>query len=201
MKIISKYKDYYDYLVGKWGEDPLIVLDRRDYRNPSPYYFSDFEKITLYICDRKVEGLYKSGKFYYGKNVEPFDIKHKKGIKLTKWYRYIYDDKERYTINGGGNIAFTINKFPEKSNLNTKLGIPILMIDKHALRKSESDISNFYTYPILKDLGLQTLFSPEEMWLMLSEFLAPKDNTIDKRTNSEKILSKGFDLKTSFRGK
>ena len=30
MKIISKYKDYYDYLSGIYGEDPLKVLDRRE---------------------------------------------------------------------------------------------------------------------------------------------------------------------------
>lgn len=30
MKIISKFKDYYDYLVGKYGEDPILVFDRRN---------------------------------------------------------------------------------------------------------------------------------------------------------------------------
>ena len=30
MKIISKYKDYYDYLSGIYGEDPLKILDRRE---------------------------------------------------------------------------------------------------------------------------------------------------------------------------
>ena len=29
MKIISKYKDYYDYLSGVWGEDPKLVLVRK----------------------------------------------------------------------------------------------------------------------------------------------------------------------------
>ena len=29
MKIISKYKDYYDYLTGIYGVDDKIVLDRR----------------------------------------------------------------------------------------------------------------------------------------------------------------------------
>lgn len=30
MKILSKFKDYYDYLVHQYGEDPSIILDRRD---------------------------------------------------------------------------------------------------------------------------------------------------------------------------
>ena len=29
MKIIDKYKDYYDYLQGIYGQDPLAVYDRR----------------------------------------------------------------------------------------------------------------------------------------------------------------------------
>ncbi len=54
MKIISKVKDYYDYLSGINGIDPLVVYDRRDYvllanRNESvPYdlgYQLDFEKM------------------------------------------------------------------------------------------------------------------------------------------------------------
>ena len=28
MKIISKFKDYYDYLLGKYGSDPKCVFDR-----------------------------------------------------------------------------------------------------------------------------------------------------------------------------
>jgi len=29
MKILGKYKDYYDYLQGIYDVDPLLVLDRR----------------------------------------------------------------------------------------------------------------------------------------------------------------------------
>ena len=39
------------------------------------------------------------------------------------------------------------------------------------------------------------------MWLLLSNFLSKKDLIIDNRTNNEKIIDAGFDLKESFRGK
>lgn len=32
MKILSKYKEYYDYLMGIYGQDPLKVLDRTAYK-------------------------------------------------------------------------------------------------------------------------------------------------------------------------
>jgi hypothetical protein len=47
MKIIDNRKDYYDFLVGKFGQDSLIVLDRREYDNFS--YKSD--AFTIYFMD------------------------------------------------------------------------------------------------------------------------------------------------------
>ena len=37
MKIISKFKDYYDFLQGIYGVDPLLVLDRTK-GTPNPLY-------------------------------------------------------------------------------------------------------------------------------------------------------------------
>lgn len=199
MKILSKYKDYYDYLVGVWGEDPLIVLDRRNYQLPGPYYFSDIEKVDLFICDKHIQGLHRFGKFYYGKDIEPFAIKHR-SIKC-RYYYYHFNDKKTYSIDDGTKQCLNINKEIQPTNLNTKLGIPILMYNKSICLSNKQEIDKYFTYPILKDLGLQSYISPEDMWLMMSDFLAKKDNTVDKRTDKEKILSKGFDFKTSFRGK
>ena len=50
MKIISKYKDVYDYLTGIYGEDPLLILDRREFDinriSASQFYNT---KIQLFI--------------------------------------------------------------------------------------------------------------------------------------------------------
>lgn len=34
MKIVSKFKDYYDYLSGVWGEDPLLTYVRKSEYTP-----------------------------------------------------------------------------------------------------------------------------------------------------------------------
>jgi len=58
-----------------------------------------------------------------------------------------------------------------------------------------------FHYPILKNFELSKVFPPEKIWIMLSEWLSKRKDPIiiDKRTDKEKILSNGFDLKTSFR--
>lgn len=183
MKIISKHKDYYDYLVGIYGEDPLIILDRRDYDLPD---FSDRDQLVdLYICGLNICGLLKDNKFYYGEDIEQFS---------TKYSNY----KDEYFIRNDNGVGMWILKYPILSNLNTKLGCPILLRENN---RDDNDIKNFYKFPILKNLGIQSYIPAEKMWLMLSEFLSKKENVIDNRTNKEKILSAGFDLKDSFRGK
>ena len=55
--------------------------------------------------------------------------------------------------------------------------------------------------PILKETWLTKVLSPESVWTNVYNYLvATKDEPVqDSRTNTEKILSAGFDTKTSFR--
>lgn len=43
MKIISKYKDFYDFLVGKYGQDEKIIFERDGNIIPEKLFFPDFE--------------------------------------------------------------------------------------------------------------------------------------------------------------
>ena len=68
MKIISKYKDYYDYLVGIYGEDPKLVLDRRD----NDFFTYKKNKIQLFIAGNIIDGYCDGDKIYYGEDLEQF---------------------------------------------------------------------------------------------------------------------------------
>ena len=57
----------------------------------------------------------------------------------------------------------------------------------------------FDKYPILQDIKFNTVLEPQQIYLLLTEWLSPKENHVDTRTDKEKITSNGFDLKTSFR--
>ena len=118
MKIISKFKDYFHYLVGVYGEDPLIVLDSRECMNMNDVLDVFYprknhnKRITLYIGGYKIEGFLagndspyynESGKIYWGDKLKEIDdynnisetykdarIKHKNDIKKGT-RRYIHD--------------------------------------------------------------------------------------------------------------
>ena len=76
MKILSNYKDYYDYLTGVYGEDPLIVLDRTKYNQPfweipsqSQWGKFGITKYCLFIGNYYIEFLRYGYGFYYGENI------------------------------------------------------------------------------------------------------------------------------------
>ena len=194
MKILSKYKDYYDYLSGIWGVDPKIVLDRRNFGTP---VFVSKQVIRLYIAGQICDGWYEDGKFYWGEQLE--EIANKKGPYA--WYfgnnekyksdRYIYKNMIP-RFDGNNNFTseyFCKDPYPDKDNHNKNKDCAILI----------KSLGEFIRYPKLIDMGVNKGFPAEDIYLLLSTWLAPKDDIPNNQTNNEKILSNGFDLKTSFR--
>lgn len=66
MKIISKFRDYYDHEVGNFGFDDSRVYDRRAF----PVYSNPFQHHIFAICGVVVPVLFKNGKFYFDKSPE-----------------------------------------------------------------------------------------------------------------------------------
>ena len=196
MHIISKYKDYYDYLTGIWGVDPKLILDRRKYVLP-PYEPSNKSKITFYIAGKVIEGFYVDGKVYYGESLNQF-----KNEKITfsplineRRGKDIYIDSKNLRFGGDW---FSLTPYEDINKYNDIENCPILM-------KSFSFGEKYYTYPILNDWNIASIIPPEEMFTMISNWLSNKnteaENRVDNRTDVEKLLSKGFDKKCSFRPK
>lgn len=64
MKIISKFRDYYDHLVAYYGFDPERVYDRR---GTKPFFFSDTKSGLLSICGQYYAFERVNGKYSYTK--------------------------------------------------------------------------------------------------------------------------------------
>jgi len=183
MKIISKFKDYYDFQQGTIGVDNKLVLDRTKFTT-TPYGYNivkdEVEKITFFICDYKVEGAYYKGEFLYGEDLGKIEGSYSGKYGVT------YTDKWGHSR--------TINKHSQylgKESPNRKHDCPILI----------QDWAGYSLHPILKDYNIQKVFNPFQIWILLSEWLAKEPEIVNNQTNEEKILSHGFDKKTSFRGK
>lgn len=208
MKIISKYKDYYDYLSGIWGEDPKLVLDRREFDVIKSIFNGDkTEYFTLLICGYKIDGVYENRRFYYGEQLE--EISYKPGWYPSK-QRHFYPLKDLdiglyFSFkNSSGNKWEDIHVLGEivkdKLNLNKKYNCPILITNSEGLNDT------FHKFPILQDLNLGSYIPPKTIYKWLSDWFAQIENEKEIQrggilTNKDKILSKGFDPKTSFRPK
>lgn len=203
MKIISKYKDYYDYLIGIYGEDEKLILDRRN-NTPSPILTSN-SKLVFYIGGKVIEGYYHkdNNKFYYGNDLYQFEeTPEKMGyhpsthdvLDKTKKYVYIKDKDLAYRY-GGSN--FMVEICDDKDSINEKENCPIIMT---VLPYKDT----YNLYPKLSDYNLSSFISPNEMWLIISTYLSDqitKKEITGELSNDLKIQNKGFDLKRSFRPK
>lgn len=182
MNIISKYKDYYDYLVGIYGVDIKIVLDRRKF-DKYEILETDDKILRVHVCDMIYDGRQIGGKFYWGYQL--LDLLSEKHLEDFN------NSKHKNKVGG-----LFINPYPCEKKLNTLNNCPIMLdID----RRNWNDDFRFLLYPILKEIGIASVLPPKEIYLMLTEWLSPKENIPDNRTNNEKILTNGFDLKSSFR--
>lgn len=213
MKIISKYKDYYDYLSGIWGEDPLITFVRKHEGLPYNSYFSCY-KIKAYIGGMLVEGLCYKGNFYYGDTLLPFSSKtphyltlgasnfssrpleKEYGIDNLKVENLIFIERDTLRedhIDPWNNLFIQKRPIVDVNNVNEKEGSPVVVeINKE-----------IYKNCCLKDLNISSILSAEDVYKLISDWLSLQrtkaENKPDARTNVQKIESHGFDNKTSFR--
>lgn len=213
MKIISKFKDYYDYLSGIWGEDPLITFVRKpDTLRYISYY--DCFKVKVYIGGMLIEGLCYKGNFYYGDTLLPFSSKpphyltlgtsnfssgpleREYGINNTKVENLIYIERETLRddhIDPYNNLFIQKKPIVDVNNINEKEGSPVVVeINKER-----------YKDCCLKDLNVSSILSAEEVYKLISDWLSLQrtkaEDRPDTRTNTQKVESHGFDKRTSFR--
>lgn len=201
MKILSKYKDYYDYLSGIWGEDPKLILDRREFKHPE--FFSHHpELIQLYICGKLIEGFWDGEEFYFGESLTKFGkiekprrwffsrSEHEKGDYVSFEFEGTFplSKKERYEI-----LVEIVDDF---KNHNIKENCPIIMVNRYSKK-------DFYKFPILSKMNVSSILKPEVIYQMLVDWYSERNNEAEKRpdnqTDLQKLISKGFDKKESFR--
>ena len=238
MKIISKFKDFYDYKVAKYGVDEKLVYVRKTYceyfqvlignisninidyriseddfnknlkndikpideKNIHKILFIGEKLIHLFSTENGVythfdiknqEDLRKLTDFEYKK-----EITFKDGKKFNIYSRFKEDWEYLLSYNRKKLINFDIDKN------DTILNEPMILIE---LIGRSTHNRYLYTYkftynPYLSKLGVY--IDEDFIWQSLVEFLSNKRSEKEispEVSNENKILSKGFDLKTSFR--
>lgn len=204
MKIISKYKDYYDYLTSIWGEDEKKILDRRVDITTNLGTITNDGEISIHFCNQKYSGLVINGEFYWGE-----DLLKVVAIVEPKHRRWFYGSENfiegvRYGLlrkrykpymrsTHGFSFADFINIDPEPSAKNIENDCPII---------GGKIPFDYNEYPFLGECGFPTIMPPEDAYKKLDHWLSEKmareevEVVID---NDTLIESKGMDVKRSFR--
>jgi hypothetical protein len=196
MKLISNFKDYYDFLIGaKYGIDPLVVYERicstegkdSEWHKSGIYrpLFLDFpDKYDCWIiqfCGVTYYGHYYQKQFYYGESAKDH-------------IPYHVDDTRRGTCeNEHPNSQQKVNKwgfvYDRGIDYNEKENSPIVIMHASGRIKNVK----------LGDFGFGRIVPPEEAFLKITDFLSREKQIKNNQTDKEKIVSHGFDTKTSFR--
>lgn len=199
MKIISKYKDYYDYLIGIRGVDPKVVLDRREgfavkVDELKPYFKDKFVVVRLAICGKVYTGMRRWKKWFWGEARMPY-LEEKKS-----WWR----GEVQYFIKDNENDSIKLE--PQPTDLNDKHECPILLLGVSTRKYNYNyhRIDHSYKvekYPKLSDLGIQQIYSPEDIFNDIYNWISKRNEKeiVDNRTDAERIQNAGFDKVTSFR--
>ena len=236
MKIISKFKDFYDYKVAKYGVDEKLVYTRKTYCE----YFERFVIDVYTASDDRIseenfnKNLKENFEYFKGINFHKILILGEKLIHLfftengvythfdaknldvSKGKYQSYSSKE-ITFNDGRNFEITTDfgwnklfsydrkKFFSSMRIDKSdiiLNEPMLLIELIGTSKSSRYLYTYkFTYnPNLSKIGVY--IDADFVWQSLVEFLSNKRSEKEispEVSNENKILSKGFDLKTSFR--
>ena len=240
MKIISKFKDFYDYKVTKYGVDEKLVYTRKTYCEYFQGFFRDINidyriseedfnknlkentKITdeknihkiLFIGEKLIHlfftenGVYTHLDIKNNEDLRKFtDFEYRKEItfkdgKKFNIYTRFKDDWE-YLLSYDRKKLINLNIDKDDIILNE----PILLIEyigkcnnEKAKRYYSPSLYKFIYNPNLSQMGVY--INADFVWQSLVEFLSNKRSEKEispEVSNVNKILSKGFDLKTSFR--
>lgn len=206
MKIISKYKDYYDYLGGIYGRDDTLTYDRRKteefpYHKLEKWYHTDVQPkyYEFYICN-KIYTVFEYKKRLYHSGTDIIKL----NAKLDK------EGKHRHTIDLHGWIVPKDEKkrakafYDQYNNLSTDINLkhrrPILL-NKNNYYSFRLKKQNFYI-PDLKSFSFHKHLKAEEIYQEIYAFISHlKDypEIPNNQTDDEKRQSHGFDKRYSFR--
>ena len=215
MRIISKIKDFYDYISYEFSDkDDDIVFDRRNSiiltKNDIASFLrlNDYEKKTYY-SDISNYLIFQVGCLFY--LIEVYDIKYKDviyyGVKqkefsnykikvLSKWHNYSNKDVMNFYKLHRYFYYKTDNQFIDYAKSK------ILSEDDKMKSAGYTDIKDKTL--IIGETGLASILDPKEVYLALDEYFSSLISDKEKTesvgiTNNEKIVNHGFDKKISFR--
>ena len=227
MKIISKFKDFYDHKVAKYGIDPVLVFDRRQpldaeilrsLPKPPVEWQQEFGSCAviseLYIGNLRVF-LFAAEKRMYGSyDIDIVYLQHRRHRFPLSMVRFL--DGCEYCLPQCYNYywpGYRHYQTPDFSPRRCSRSHPIIAKYRHTPllltyyadpnRPTRLDSrQSFAENPQLSGLGVY--IDPDIVWQHLCEYLSQLKSEAETSplvSDQDKIGNKGFDAKYSFRPK
>lgn len=220
MKIISDFKDYYDYLISIYGVDESIVYVRRMIDKDDIILNSRSFDYPIYDYQSKgieFKWIVVTGKKYlFVRTLVPV-----KDLTVDKWYLYDNQIPELVAyLNLPTNLKKARRWHSGGYNREHYVGAPVQAICKEvghpvfAVRntywakngsKHEYHVTLEHKIPMLAEYGFNNIIPPEQLYQELEYYLcnilrdSPDIQPPVVIGDKDMIVSKGFDLKQSFR--
>lgn len=188
MILLRKRTDYYDYLIGVYGRDEKKVYDRKLDLTSDEIYFEDVSKwrntniFDLYVCNRmyRVEqvkkGVWELHKF------------HKVNTDYAGQRRHYRESQ----VSGLNDFEYYI---PRPSRMMTDSPICI----KGTFHR-QGNLEGLT--PILSTFGIPSVLDAVELYSEVDMYISNRmtlNEVRSEQSDENKLLSKGFDDKISFR--
>lgn len=194
MRIISKFKDYYDHISHIYGIDDRVIYTRTPFPDGTKLDTEGIRRIATYGSNVGVSHRWISvcAKYYL---IREDHLKQKRELITEQ-----HPDYPKYVERRFGLSKNWLNhdESPELMRMSKDLNAPVFAIGPFGL---------VLEIPKLGELGFSKIIPPEQMYQGIEYFLSSKikdspDITPAPKppmTDKERILSHGFDAKVSFR--
>ena len=203
MHIISKEKDSYDYLVGKWGVDKNITLDRTSFDNSFSKAICEMEHCkACYISPKS--GVYihhyllKVGyKYFLVRSIQDYD-----NFMINNELISSFECFDKKIEGDDAIISLYMASVPWAQR--GLLKISDISDDEYITSVGNEALSKLSFYRLKTNFFLSKngfgFLDQEEIYLAIYSYLSSlKKDKDSNQSNDGKIVSHGFDKKKSFR--
>ena len=214
MVIQSQFKDYYDYVAHRYGGgDPRIVYQRKRIENTkvemrkcilpdllqvTSWYTTDKNPLEFaFLIVIATPYLLVRAASYQWKGLEGYRIVDPRTLNAQRPHYYWQPTQWEFLGQPSTNLL----------ELSRLVDAPVFVVTDINWRSPKDGVTVQVDElcPVLKEIGMPVLISPEQMYQQLAYFMgntmhpSPDTQPPVEVSNRDKILAAGFDLQQSFR--
>ena len=208
MLIVSKTKDFYDFMVGKWGIDRKVIYNRGDSKLTDFKYYKACIGIEEYksywtfgyIPQKDRQGNWIRQKYHYFNEPKCYAILWTGDTHYVREVMLYYDHEgvlhsDWQPFSGKQRCLYGITDVELQLKRNSNAPIYFELCDYNFTTKY------ILENPILEGSKFVSFLNSEQVYLDIYSYISRHNEKEikDNRTNAEKIVCNGFDKKISFR--